>query len=340
MPAILIVCVMTLDFFCRVWQSASVDILQPKAGQGMNTAFHDALNLAWKLHAVESGFARRSILETYESERKQIAESLLAFDNKYAALFSQRPPSAKEVDSASSQEASVDHEDEFVKTFKSACEFTSGYGVIYGPNVLNWSPSHPATSPLFNIPRVKLQIGRAFPPMTVTRLSDANVVHLEQEVPANGAFRIFIFAGHPTKTRTAIEDVANNLEKKRSFLSVYRREDINRVSHFERHNPHSRLFTLNVIYASEKNGVNLQRIPRILRDYRHHIYADDTIPDIRVPQARFAAYEKLGLDVEKGGIVVVRPDGHVACTVRLVEGNGTVDALNEYFSAFSTQPLG
>lgn len=305
----------------------------------MNTAFHDSLNLAWKIHAVESGFAQRSILETYESERKQIAENLLAFDNKYATLFSQRPPSAKEVGRASSITANSDHEDEFVKTFKSACEFTSGYGVIYGPNVLNWSLSHPATSPLFDIPGAKLQIGRAFPPTTVTRLSDANIVHLEQEVPVNGAFRIFIFAGHPTKNRKAVEDLANSLEKKRSFLSVYRREDMAQISPFERHNPHSRLFTLNVIYASEKNGVNLQQVPRILRDYYHHIYADD-IPDIRVPQARFAVHEKLGLDAEKGGVVVVRPDGHVACTVRLVEGSGTVDALNGYISAFSTQPLG
>jgi len=33
----------------------------PKAGQGMNTAFLDAQNLAWKIHHVESGFADRSI---------------------------------------------------------------------------------------------------------------------------------------------------------------------------------------------------------------------------------------------------------------------------------------
>src|SRR6195952_4301501 len=72
----------------------------PKAGQGMNTAFHDAINFAWKMHLVESGFAKRSTLSTYESERKLIAENLLNFDAKYAKLFSTRLPSAGEVGAA------------------------------------------------------------------------------------------------------------------------------------------------------------------------------------------------------------------------------------------------
>lgn len=312
----------------------------PKAGQGMNTAFHDALNLAWKLHAVESGFAKRSILSTYESERKDIAERLLAFDNKYAALFSKRRPTAGEVGSASHMAVSSgEEEDDFVKTFKSSCEFTSGYGVAYKANIFNWNEEHPAKSSLFDIPGVRLTPGRAFTPTTVTRLADANVVHLEQEVPANGAFRIFVFAGKQSRTKQAIVDFAANLEKERSFLSVYRRHDVTEVSFFERHFPHSKIFTICLVYADEKNGVDLDAIPQILRDYHHHIYSDN-IPDIRVPTAKYAAHEKLGFDPEKGGVVVTRPDSHVACTIQLVEGSGTVDALNAYFGAFSTKPLG
>jgi hypothetical protein len=33
-------------------------------------------------------------------------------------------------------------------------------------------------------------------------------------------------------------------------------------------------------------------------------------------------------------VVVVRPDGHVGCVVRLVDGEGTVEALEEYFARF------
>lgn len=306
----------------------------------MNTAFHDALNMAWKLHAVESGLAKRSILSTYETERKDIAETLLSFDNKYAALFSKRRPTAGEVGEASHTTAAAGgEEDEFVKTFKSSCEFTSGYGVAYKPNVFTWDASHPAQSPLFDVPGVRLTPGRAFTPTTVTRLADSNHVHLEQEIPANGAFRIFIFAGKQDKTSKAITDLAANLEKERSFLSVYRRSDIADVSFFENHLPHSKLFSICLIYAGEKNQIDVDSIPKILRDYHHHLYADN-IPDVRVPQATYAAHEKLGFDVEKGGVVVTRPDSHVACTVQLSEGSGTVDALNAFFGSFSTKPLG
>lgn len=306
----------------------------------MNTAFHDALNMAWKIHAVETGFAKRSILSTYEGERKDIAETLLNFDARYAALFSKRRPSAGEVGSASDLTSAADgEEDEFVKTFKSSCEFTSGYGVAYKANVFNWDKSHPAKSALFDIPGVKLTPGRAFTPSKVTRLADSNFVELEQEVPANGSFRIFIFAGKQKKTQRAITDLAANLEKERSFLSVYRRADIADVSFFERHNPHSKLFTISVIFSAAKNEVDVDAIPQILRDYHHHLYSDD-IADVRVPQAQFPAHEKLGFDPDQGGVVVIRPDSHVACTVQLVEGSGTVDALNEYFNCFSTKPVG
>ena len=309
----------------------------PKAGQGMNTAFHDALNLAWKLHAVESGLAKRSILSTYETERKDIAETLLNFDSRYAALFSKRRPTAGEVGSASHTAAANGEEDEFVKTFKSSCEFTSGYGVAYKSNVFNWDDSHPAKSPLFNIPGVKLTPGRAFTPAKVTRLADSNFVPLEQEVPANGAFRIFIFGGIQSQTKKAIADLAANLEKDRSFLSVHRRTD---TPYFlERHNPHSKLFTLCLTFAGQKNNIDMDQVPAVLKDYHHHIYADD-LPDVRVPNAKFATHEKLGFDPAKGGVVVVRPDSHIACTVQLVEGSGTVDALNDYFGAFSAKPVG
>ena len=60
-------------------------------------------------------------------------------------LFSERPPAAKEVQAASEQgpegKNSGAEENEFIKTFKESCEFTSGYGVAYDPNNLNWSPS-------------------------------------------------------------------------------------------------------------------------------------------------------------------------------------------------------
>ena len=306
----------------------------------MNTAFLDAQNLAWKMHLVESGFADRSILQTYESERKSVAESLLDFDAKYATLFSRRPPSAGEVGAASDVSGENKGADLFVELFKSSCEFTSGYGVSYGPNIINWSPDHPARSPLFLGHDRALRSGRIMPTATVTRVADANVVHLEQEVPLNGSFRIFLFAGALSKSKQALSDFARHLDNRRSFYRSFERPDISTVSYHERHNPHSLFYTICTILAARRDEVEVSAmVPDILARYRDHIYADD-VADFRVPHATAAAHAKMCLDQEKGGVVVVRPDGYIGCVVSLAEGGETVEALNNYFGAFTTKSVG
>lgn len=321
----------------------------PKAGQGMNTAFLDAQNLAWKIHHVESGFADRSILKSYESERKFVAENLLNFDAKYAKLFSTNKPSASVVQDASNKTDKNDgkdadaEENAFIKTFKESCEFTSGYGVAYLENVFNWSESHPAQHPAFlSEPKgtTKLRTGRILIPATVTRVADANVVHLEQEIPLNGSYRIYLFGGKPAKTKKAIADFAANLKKKNSFYSTFARQDIADVDYHERHNPHSKFFTINTIFNAKRPEIEVRDLlPEVLARYFDHVYADD-VWDERVPDAKAAAHAKMGLSEEEGGVVIVRPDGYVGCVVKLEEGSGTVDALNKYFAAFTAKSVG
>lgn len=321
-------------------QDGHLHPIQPKAGQGMNTAFLDAQNLAWKLHLVEAGLAKRSLLTTYEPERKQVAENLLSFDNKYAKLFSERPPAATEVRAASSHTNGHAEDNEFIKTFKESCEFTSGYGVAYGPNALNWSPSHPAQSNLIHPKGTKLRTGRMMANADVTRVVDANIVHLEQEVPWNGSFRIYIFAGKPQVTSRALKDIAFQLGSKKSFFGSHLRPDIDTVSHHERYNPHSIFFTICTIFAAARNEIEVSRdLPGLLGRYRDLVYADDRW-DRRVPNAAAAAHAKNGVDEEKGGVVVVRPDGYVGIVTKLVEGSGTIDALNAYFDAFCNKTIG
>jgi flavin-dependent dehydrogenase len=67
----------------------------PKAGQGMNVSMQDAYNLGWKLGLVVKGVAQPSILQTYQSERRRVAQDLIDFDHKFSRLFSGRP--AKDV---------------------------------------------------------------------------------------------------------------------------------------------------------------------------------------------------------------------------------------------------
>lgn len=47
-------------------------------GQGLNTGLADAFNLIWKISEVLEGRAEDSLLDTYQSERKPVAESVIA----------------------------------------------------------------------------------------------------------------------------------------------------------------------------------------------------------------------------------------------------------------------
>jgi putative polyketide hydroxylase len=48
--------------------------MAPTGAMGMNTSIHDAHNLAWKLAAVLHGWAGSALLDSYETERKPVAE--------------------------------------------------------------------------------------------------------------------------------------------------------------------------------------------------------------------------------------------------------------------------
>jgi hypothetical protein len=53
----------------------------PAGGQGLNTSIQDAYNLGWKLDAVLRHQADASLLDTYEEERRPIAEDVLALSS-------------------------------------------------------------------------------------------------------------------------------------------------------------------------------------------------------------------------------------------------------------------
>jgi putative polyketide hydroxylase len=54
----------------------------PDGGVGMNTGLHSAHNLAWKVGAVVAGWAGSDLLDTYEIERRAVAETNVAYSAK------------------------------------------------------------------------------------------------------------------------------------------------------------------------------------------------------------------------------------------------------------------
>lgn len=64
----------------------------PVGAQGMNTGLQDAVNLGWKLALVCRGVAPRSLLETYDAERRPVGDYVLRFtDRGFAVATSTHP---------------------------------------------------------------------------------------------------------------------------------------------------------------------------------------------------------------------------------------------------------
>jgi 2-polyprenyl-6-methoxyphenol hydroxylase-like FAD-dependent oxidoreductase len=67
----------------------------PAGGQGMNTGIQDAANLAWKLALVLRGQASGSLLDSYERERRQVAQGVLSTTDRITRLATMRSPVAR-----------------------------------------------------------------------------------------------------------------------------------------------------------------------------------------------------------------------------------------------------
>lgn len=99
----------------------------------MNVSMMDSYNLAWKLMYHINGLAPEptspdnpaSLLETYQTERHEIAQQLIDFDRKFSTMFSGQMGATEGLT-----------QDEFQQAFKLGNGFTSGCGVEYPANML------------------------------------------------------------------------------------------------------------------------------------------------------------------------------------------------------------
>lgn len=69
-------------------------LFTPTGGLGYNTAVEDAVNLAWKLASVIRGQAPLALLDSYEAERRPLAERNTGFARRFAdsvGLFNAKP---------------------------------------------------------------------------------------------------------------------------------------------------------------------------------------------------------------------------------------------------------
>jgi hypothetical protein len=298
----------------------------PKAAQGMNTSMHDSLNLAWKLNFANRGLAKPCLLQTYEQERKKIAEDLINFDYEHANAFAAGDPDA------------------LAANFAKNVAFISGYGVFYSLNVLNSPSKEPQ--------RGLLRPGYLLPPAKVTRFIDSNPVDIQTDIPALGQFRIYFFAHNIHSAMPFLDTVCAAHLTPSNYVgrvtmagnASYTMQPPLAAPHDEfvcpeRYTPVSAIFTYALVTDHNRSDdFELEYFPHILRDSKWTIYLDD-VPD-KDTRKQTCMEKWLGvLDKDEVVVLNVRQDGYVGSLRRFKDGSReaggeAVKWLDNYYEGF------
>lgn len=307
----------------------------PKAGQGMNVSMQDSFNLGWKLALVVKGVAKPSILKTYQSERRRVAQDLIEFDHRFSRLFSGRP--AKDV---------MDEEGVSMEVFKDAFEkgnlFASGLSVNYGPsNIVAKAgdalaqadgvkvvepPGVSLTQEAFDEKQklaTGLPVGMRFNSFKVLNQACARPYHFQERLKADGRFRIVVFAGDvlDPAQKSRVDAFCALLDNSSSFL--------HRVTP-----PGAKIDSVVevlTIHSSKRRETELLRdFPDILRPYDEQVgydYEKVHVDDESYHEGYGEAYKNYGVDRKRGCVVTVRPDQYVGWVGELED----FDDLSKYF---------
>ena len=282
----------------------------PKAAQGLNISMMDAYNLTWKLALVLQGKLQPQILATYNAERLQIARELIGFDRKIANLYVKKEVSDKNA--------------EFHNEYYKAHGFTAGVGLQYSPNPL---VNHHVTAPISPDSLEPLTPGKRLLAPTVTRHIDGSTVNILDDMPSNGRFHLFIFAGNAL-SHSRLAPLATYLSSPSSILTRYSSpSNISKnepwaFENIRRTNPQNagRTVDLFLIHTDNYHDHDLAALPAPFPDWKYRVYADEGGKEHR----------DHGVDPSVGAIALVRPDGYIGLVTDLDGG----PALTEFMDQF------
>jgi phenol 2-monooxygenase len=293
----------------------------------MNVSMQDTYNLGWKIASVLNGAAHRSILKTYQSERRRIAQDLIKFDHKFSRLFSGRP--AKDV----MDEAGIS-----ISEFKSAFEkgnlFTSGVAVDYGASILvakegnakeqgDGSDVAVTGALTHGKPDVAkgIKMGMRFPSFQVLCQADARPWQFQEWLKSDGRWRIIVFAGNVAKPEQM---------QRITTLGIHLTSLMKRFTSPAK--PIDSQIEVLTIHSSPRATTEFFSFPEIFRPYGDEgwDYWKIFVDDESYHEGHGHAYEGYVVDAEKGCLVVVRPDGYVGW-LREIEDVGEV---GRYFGGF------
>ena len=184
----------------------------------------------------------------YELERRTYAQSLISFDKEYAKLFST---------------VGVAHE-EFMRyvcmSFSPDCAITTSVASAhraYSPFISGIDFTYPQSSITLNAHQdyaFGVVVGRPLPPHVFLRVADARPINIQDMVPANGRFKILVFAGEYTRPNFSTD------------LQAYADE---LVSMFSKHGGSGKPMAMDVvtIMSGKQDPACLLHVPSALRPH-------------------------------------------------------------------------
>lgn len=271
----------------------------------MNTSIQDANNLGWKLRlALQGRAAASSLLATYESERRPVAQDLIAFDRGYLKLF--HAPSAQ-----------------FDTEFLQGLKFTTGLSIRYPESCIVQLPTTAGgevASPGLSLLKADLVPGKRLPDFQAVYHADGTAVRMHTRLQATGAFRLISFAGD-----IAQPDFADRLSR----LGVFLADQGDGLGSLTTGGSAAFVEVL-IVHCSERDKVELLDLHEVFRPWSEtegydywRVFADTE----SVHRGHGRVYERLEIARDKGCNVVVRPDGYVGAVADVLD----FEALRRYF---------
>ncbi|MGO1410360.1 MULTISPECIES: FAD-dependent monooxygenase [unclassified Microbacterium] len=257
-----------------------------KAGQGMNVSMQDGFNLGWKLAAVLEGRADPQLLETYDAERRPIAQELIDFDKEWSEMIA-----APAADPDHPERGGIDP-DELAAYFTQQGRYTAGVAARYAPehSPLTGTDAHQELA-------TGLIVGERFHSAPVVRVGDGRPMQLGHCHTADGRWRAYLFADAGEHRMNALcEWLAagdgSPIRRYGAGLDVDAILDVRGVLQRDLHDAD----------ASNVPPLLAPRAGRLGLTDHHKAF---------VPGAG-DIYAMRGIDRERGALVLVRPDQYIA----------------------------
>jgi phenol 2-monooxygenase (NADPH) len=261
-----------------------------KAGQGMNVSMQDGFNLGWKLAAVLEGRTDATLLETYDEERRPVAQELIDFDREWSTMLAASTPDPDAAEALS---------DYFIRQGR----YTAGVATRYSASRLVGTDVHQHVAAGF-------EIGTRFHSAPVTRISDGRRVELGHVGTADGRWRLYVFADANEQAWT--EALGWLGDSPDSPLARHGRpgDDVDRF------------LDVRGVVQRPAHEIELAELPAIMRpttgklgliDYEK-VFASSTAS--RLPRDE-DVFDLRAVDRTTGAMILVRPDQYVAMVLPL-----------------------